>query len=119
MNSNKWLSPMDRSKDFFGAGALRHFVNGVQDKMDPSFGRVSSRKEEHDVKWRIARELGVEEEYHPNFFMAIDEAGEDGRDANCAVQERYDELRNKGKIQEDPAYARVKSKSLANSTGTR
>jgi len=96
---------MDKdSNDPTSPDALEGFLDGLEEKIGPDFGMISSRSEMRDVKTEIAREMGVADEYHPNLFSAIEEHGEEGRDAHVAVEERYDALCRQGKIQKDPDW---------------
>jgi len=55
--------------------------------------------EKTETKRKIARQLGVEEVYEPNMFVAINQ-GEEAANAHRKVERRYDELVEKGRIQE-------------------
>jgi hypothetical protein len=79
---------------------VSNFLDGVKEKVGPTFS-VSFPEERGEVKEEIARKLGVEEEYQSNIFQAINAHGDDGKAACLAVEKRYDELREEGKIQED------------------
>lgn len=89
-------------RDPISPDALDEFLDGLEEEMGASFGTVSTRAEKQDVKREIASKMGVEEEYHPNSLTAFDQHGEEGLDAHQAVEERYEELRHEGAIQEDP-----------------
>lgn len=91
--------PMDASELTSGE-ALRHFMDGMKERLGPNT-TVTSTKEKRELKRRIARKMGVEEEYHPNLFTAYNQAGEDAIEALRSVEDRYDELLNAGKIEED------------------
>lgn len=96
---------MDKdSNDPTSPDALEDFLDGVEEKIGPDFGTISSREEMREVKTEIAREIGVEEEYHPNVLEAINEHGDDGREAYEAVEERYEEHLHAGRIQEAPDW---------------
>jgi hypothetical protein len=83
---------MDKdSNDPTSPDALEDFLDGLEEKIGPDFGTISSREEMREVKTEIAREMGVAEEYHPNVLEAINEHGDDGREAYEAVEERYEE----------------------------
>lgn len=105
-NSKKLLKPMsNEANDSFLSEALRNFVDAIKEKLEPDFGRVSSRKEKREVKKRIAEQLRVEKEYQQNVFLAVNEDLKNGthaaRDARAAVERHYEELLEKGKIRED------------------
>jgi hypothetical protein len=78
--------------------ALSNFLAGVEEKMGRSIGTITSRSEKREAKREIARELNVEEVYHPNVFIAINR-GE--AKAHRAVENRYKRRFEEGRINED------------------
>lgn len=88
-------------------GALINFLDGVQEKMDTNFGRITSLKDEREVKREIARELRVEDDYTQERWPPIDES-DDASEARRKVETRYSELRRKGMIEEVGNLAELK-----------
>ena len=82
---------------FASPEALRDFVDDIKQRVGPDIGRVTSGQEKFEAKWEIARELGLEEEYEPNFFLATNEGA---KAARRKVEDRYDELVQSGVIRE-------------------
>jgi hypothetical protein len=92
-------TPAERGRDFFNSKALQNFLEGLEEKIGPNYGRISSHDEKIEVKRDIARDLGLEDTYSPR----VDTSPDDDWDvhlARCDVNTRYDELLNQGKIQE-------------------
>lgn len=80
-------------------GVLQDFLQGIKEKIGPEYGRVCTEEERWEVKWEIARQLGVEDEYDPEPWPDPDESGP-AVEARRKVGARYNELKAEGRIVE-------------------